>query len=75
MILWDLPIRNSFCRNLLERSAALWYNDVNNLIRCGEFGGYNVACHGQFGADLSKDFSKKVLEIVLEADFLARLGF
>ena len=26
---------------------------------------------GQVGADLSKDFSKKVLEIVLEAEILA----
>ena len=26
---------------------------------------------GAFGADLSKDFSKKVLEIVLEAEILA----
>ena len=31
---------------LLELSVALWYNDANNLIRCGGFGGYNVACHG-----------------------------
>ena len=29
---------------------------------------------GQFGADLSKSFSKKVLEIVLEAEILAPLG-
>ena len=29
---------------------------------------------GRFGADLSKTFSKKSLEIVLEAEFLARLG-
>ncbi len=28
---------------------------------------------GRFGADLSKDFSKKVLEIVLEAEILAPL--
>ena len=27
---------------------------------------------GDIGADLSKDFSKKVLEIVLEAEILAR---
>ena len=33
----------------LELSATLWYNDANNLIRCGEFGGYNVACHGGYG--------------------------
>ena len=33
----------------LELSAALWYNDANNLIRCGGFGGYNVACHGAYG--------------------------
>ena len=49
VILWKLQIRNSFCRNLLELSAALWYNDANNLIRCGGFGGYNVACHGGYG--------------------------
>ena len=30
---------------------------------------------GDMGADLSKDFSKKVLEIVLDAEFLAPLGF
>ena len=30
---------------------------------------------GEFGADLSKSFSKKVLEIVLDAEFLAPLGF
>ena len=35
--LWDFQIRISFCRNLLELSAALWYNDANNLIRCGGF--------------------------------------
>ena len=29
---------------------------------------------GEFGADLSKSFSKKVLEIVLEAEILAPLG-
>ena len=29
---------------------------------------------GEFCADLSKDFSKKVLEIVLDAEFLAPLG-
>ena len=29
---------------------------------------------GEFGADLSKDFSKKVLEIVLEAEIIAPLG-
>ena len=32
-----------------------------------------MACHGAFGADLSKSFSKKVLEIVLEAEILAPL--
>ena len=32
---------------LLELSAVLWYNDANNLIRCGGFGGYDVACHGE----------------------------
>ena len=30
---------------------------------------------GEFGADLSKTFSKKSLEIVLEAEILAPLGF
>ena len=30
----------------LELSATLWYNNDNNLIRYGGFGGYNVACHG-----------------------------
>ena len=30
---------------------------------------------GQVGADLSKDFSKKVLEIVLEAEILAPSEF
>ena len=30
---------------------------------------------GDIGADLSKDFSKKVLEIVLEVEILALLGF
>ena len=45
MILWNFYICNSFCRNLLELSAALWYNDADNLIRYGGFGGYNVACH------------------------------
>ena len=30
---------------------------------------------GRFGADLSKDFSKKVLEIVLDTEILAPLGF
>ena len=30
---------------------------------------------GQVGADLSKRFSKKVLEIVLDAEILAPLGF
>ena len=34
----------------LELSAALWYNDANNLIRCGGFGEQNVACHGAFGS-------------------------
>ena len=29
---------------------------------------------GDIGADLSKDFSKKVLEIVLDTEFLAPLG-
>ena len=29
---------------------------------------------GEFGADLSKDFSKKVLEIVLDTEILAPLG-
>ena len=29
---------------------------------------------GEFDADLSKDFSKKVLEIVLDTKFLAPLG-
>ena len=29
---------------------------------------------GEFCADLSKSFSKKVLEIVLDAEFLAPLG-
>ena len=29
---------------------------------------------GAFGADLSKDFSKKVLEIVLDTENLAPLG-
>ena len=29
---------------------------------------------GEFGADLSKDFSKKVLEIVLDTEILASLG-
>ena len=29
---------------------------------------------GELGADSSKDFSKKVLEIVLEAEILAPLG-
>ena len=29
---------------------------------------------GEFGADLSKGFSKKSLEIVLEAEILAPLG-
>ena len=33
---------------LLELLVALWYNDVNNLIRCGGFGGYDVACHGAY---------------------------
>ena len=33
---------------LLELSAALWYNDANNLIRCGGFGGYDVDCHGAY---------------------------
>ena len=32
----------------LELSADLWYNDVNSLIRCGGFGGHNVACHGGY---------------------------
>ena len=30
---------------------------------------------GELGADLSKDFSKKVLEIVLDTEILAPLGF
>ena len=29
---------------------------------------------GEFGADLSKSFSKKVLEIVLDTEFLTPLG-
>ena len=29
---------------------------------------------GRFGADLSKSFSKKVLEIVLDTEILAPLG-
>ena len=29
---------------------------------------------GEIGADLSKDFSKKVLEIVLDTEILAPLG-
>ena len=29
---------------------------------------------GEFGADLSKDFSTKVLEIVLDTEILAPLG-
>ena len=33
---------------ILALSAALWYNDANNLIRCGGFGGYDVACHGAY---------------------------
>ena len=33
---------------ILALSAALWYNDANNLIRCGGFGGQNVACHGAY---------------------------
>ena len=32
----------------LELSDTLWYNDANNLIRCGGFGGYIVACHGGY---------------------------
>ena len=33
-----------------------------------------MACHGDIGASLSKSFSKKSLEIVLEAENLAPLG-
>ena len=33
---------------LLELPEVLWYNDANNLIRCGGFGGYDVACHGGY---------------------------
>ena len=34
-----------------------------------------MACHGgDIGADLSKGFSKKVLEIVLDTEILAPLG-
>ena len=32
----------------LELPVALWYNDANNLIRCGGFGGYDVDCHGAY---------------------------
>ena len=33
-----------------------------------------MACHGAFGADLSKTISKKSLEIVLDTEILAPLG-
>ena len=49
MILW---IYQSVIRSAvigLELSGTLWYNDANNLIHCGGFGGYNVACHGGYG--------------------------
>ena len=59
MILWDWQIRDSFCRNLLELSLALWYNDANNLIRCGGFGGKMWLATGDMVVDLSKIFSKK----------------
>ena len=59
MILWDIQIRNSFCRNLLELSAALWYNDANNLIRCGGLADIMWLATGDMVVDLSKIFSKK----------------
>ena len=55
----------------LELSAALWYNDVNNLIRCADLADYMWLATGRLGADLSKTFSKKSLEFVLEAENLA----
>ena len=59
---------------LLELPAALWYNDVNNLIRCGGLADMVWLATGHIDADLSKTFSKKSLEIVLEAEILAPLG-
>ena len=59
MILWELQIRNSFCRNLLELSAALCYNDVNNLIRCGGLADIMWLATGDMIVYLSKIFSKK----------------
>ena len=58
----------------LELSVALWYNDANNLIRCGGLAEMMWTAMGYWGADLSKTFSKKSLEIVLEAEILALLG-
>ena len=59
----------------LALSAVLWYNDVNNLIRCGGLADIMWLATGRVGADLSKTFSKKSLEIVLEAENLALLKF
>ena len=56
---------------LLELPAVLWYNDANNLIRCGGLADMMWIAMGHIGADLSKTFSKKSLEIVLEAEILA----
>jgi len=70
VILWDLQIRNSFCRNLLELSAVLWYNDVNNSIRCGGLADMMWLATGDMVVDLSKIFLKNVLEIVLETKIL-----
>ena len=58
MILWELQIRNSFCRNLLELSLALWYNDANNLICCGGLADRMWLATGDMVVDLSKIFSK-----------------
>ena len=61
--------RNIYVR--LELSAALWYNDANNLIRAADLADRMWLATGHMGADLSKTFSKKSLEIVLEAEILA----
>ena len=59
----------------LELSAALRYNDANNLIRCGGLAEIMWTATGQRGANLSKTFSKKSLEIVLDTEILAPLMF
>lgn len=59
----------------LELSAVLWYNNANNLIRCGGLADMMWLATGELGADSSKTFSKKSLEIVLEAEILALLRF